>query len=40
MASPLIAHNSQQVVIGSRLVAGNTERFEIRVYGSMVRSRA
>ncbi|MGD8277162.1 MAG: 6-bladed beta-propeller [Gemmatimonadota bacterium] len=33
MTSPLIAHTSQQAVIGSRLVAGNTEHFELRVYG-------
>jgi hypothetical protein len=33
MASPLIGHGSMQAVVGDRLVAGITDRFEIRVYG-------
>jgi len=33
LASPLIPHNSEQTVIGARLVAAITDRFEIRVFG-------
>lgn len=31
--TPLIGHSSQQTVVGGRLVAGITDRFEIRIYG-------